>query len=110
MSPYIEPELSIKNQLLTVFYQYTRSNQSYTFKYTGYGMEIISAESTSVESASGNFENDKYDFVNRELTTNTGNISQEESSTIVTKIDVKPKFLSEFGTMYDWEIAKYKYL
>ena len=33
MLPYLEPEISIKNEFLNIYYQYTRSNQSYTFEF-----------------------------------------------------------------------------
>lgn len=110
MSPYIEPELSIKNGLLSIYYQYTRSNQSYTFKYKNKRMEILRAESMGVHSASGNYENDKFDFTSGTLTSETGNISEEKSKTKIIEFKKKPKSLSEFGPMYEWEITEYKYL
>ena len=94
MTPYIEPELSINNGLLNIYYQYTRSNQSYTFEFKNDRMEIIKAESMGVHSASGNYEHDRYDFINGILTSVTGNISQEKSKTETIKIDRKPKALS----------------
>ena len=110
MLPYLEPELSIKNGLLTIYYQYTRSNQSYTFGYKNDRMEIKSAENNGVDSASGNFKNDKYDFKKGIITSEKGNISQEKVETEIIKIDIKPKSLSEFGEMSEWEIAENKYL
>ncbi|MFO7721096.1 MAG: hypothetical protein R6W85_11720 [Gillisia sp.] len=110
MAYYIEPELEIENQLLTIFYQYTRSNQSYTFEFKNGQMVIISAESNGVESASGNFESDKFDFIKGEILTKTGNVSQEADSTGIIKINIKPKSLSDFENMYVWKIAENKYL
>jgi hypothetical protein len=110
MSPYIEPELSIKNGLFSIYYQFTRSNQSYTFKYKNNRIEIVKAESMGVHSASGNYENDKFDFTNGTLTSETGNISEEESESKIVEFEKKPKSLSEFGPMYEWEITEYKYL
>lgn len=110
MLPYLEPELSIKNGLLIIYYQYTRGNQSYAFEFKNNQMEIISAESNDVESASGNFESNKYDFNKGEITTTTGNISDEKNKNELIKIDVRPKSLSEFEEMYEWEIAENKYL
>ena len=110
MAPYLEPELSIKNGLLNIFYQYTRSNQSYTFEFTNDQLEIICAEDNGVHSASGNFENNSYDFKEGEIITQTGNISQDHLKTEVTKIDINPKSLSEFGRMYEWEVIEGKYL
>jgi hypothetical protein len=110
MLPYLEPELSIENGLLTIYYQFTRSNQSYTFEFNNNLMEIIKAESNGVHSASGNFENDKYDFKKGEIISEIGNISQEKVETEIIKFNIKPKSLSEFGEMSDWEIAENKYL
>src|SRR5690606_37810264 len=110
MSPCLEPELSIKNGLLNIFYQYTRSNQSYTLEFTNDQLEIICAQDNGVHSASGNFENNSYDFKEGEIITQTGNISQDHLKTEVTKIDINPKSLSEFGRMYEWEVIEGKYL
>ncbi len=110
MTNYIEPELKIENHLLTISYQYTRSNQSYTFEFENNQMEIISAESNGVESASGNFENEKFDFKKGEIISKTGNISQENDKTEIIKINIKPKSLSDFQEMYEWEITENKYL
>lgn len=110
MANYIEPELSIENQFLKIYYQYTRSNQSYTFGFKNNQMEIVFAETNGVESWSGNFESDKYDFLNNVITSEIGNISQDKVKTEIIKINIKPKTLSEFGEMYDWEIAENKYL
>jgi hypothetical protein len=110
MLPYLEPELSIKDGQLTIFYQYTRSNQSYTFELKGNEMVISSAESNGVHSASGNFENDKFYFSTQEILSTTGNISDDNNNTIIIRFNIKPKSLSEFNEMYDWEIAENKYL
>jgi len=110
MSPYIEPELSIKNGLLNIYYQFTRSNQSYTFEFKNNKMEIVRAESMGVHSASGNYENDKFDFIKGTLTSKTGNISEDKSQSKIIKIEKKPKTLSEFGRMFEWEITEYKFL
>lgn len=110
MANYIEPELSIENQFLTIYYQFTRSNQFYTFGFKNDQMEIVRAESNGVESASGNFESDKYDFLKNVILSEIGNISQDKVKTEVIKINSKPKALSEFGEMYDWEVAENKYL
>ncbi len=110
MANYIEPELSINDGLLNIYYQYTRSIQSYTFEFKNDRMEIVKAESMGVHSASGNYENDKYDFINGTLISRTGNISEEESKTEIIEIDIKSKSLSEFEEMYTWEITEYKLL
>ncbi|CAH8281591.1 hypothetical protein EV196_104177 [Mariniflexile fucanivorans] len=110
MLPYLEPELSIENGLLIIYYQFARSNQSYTFEFNNNQMVIIKAESNGVESATGNFENDKYDFKKGEIISETGNILEEKVSTEIIKFSIKPKTLSEFGEMSEWEIAENKYL
>ena len=110
MSPYLEPEISIINEFLYIYYQYTRSNQSYTFEFQNNQMVIVKAESNGVHAASGNFESDRYDFKKREIISETGNISQEKVQTEIIKFDVKPKSLSEFEEMYKWKITEYKNL
>uniref|UniRef100_UPI00404B1333 hypothetical protein n=2 Tax=Flavobacterium sp. TaxID=239 RepID=UPI00404B1333 len=110
MLPYLEPELAIENGLFTIFYQYTRSNTSYTFEYQNNNMIIVSASSVGVHNALGDFEDNQYDFKKGIITTETGNISQESSETKTTKIEVKPKSLAEFDEMYDWEVAENKFL
>lgn len=110
MLPYLEPELSIENELLTIYYQFTRSNQSYVFEFNSNQMIITNAESNGIESASGNFENNKYDFKKGVIISKSGNISQEKVETEIIKFNVKPKALSEFEEMSEWEIAENKYL
>jgi uncharacterized ubiquitin-like protein YukD len=73
-------------------------------------MVIVKAESNGVHSASGNFENDRYDFKKGEIISETGNISQEKVETEIIKFDIKPKSLSEFREMSEWEITENKYL
>ncbi|WP_324719665.1 hypothetical protein [Salinimicrobium sp. HB62] len=110
MAIYLEPELSIKDGLLKILYQYTRATQSYTFEFLNNQLQLIYAEDGGVHSASGNFENNYYDFKEGTITTKTGNISQDHIKTEVTKINITPKLLSEFGRMYEWEVIEYKYL
>lgn len=110
MVNYLEPELSIKNGWLNIFYQYTRSHQSYTFEFRNNQMELILAESVGVHSASGDFESDKFDFIKGILTSETGNISQEKSKKEIFRLDIQPKSLNEFGEMYEWEVFENKYL
>ena len=110
MVNYLEPELSIKNGWLKIFYQYTRSHQSYTFEFRNNQMELILAESVGVHSARGDFESDKFDFIKGILTSETGNISQEKSKKEIFRLDIQPKSLNEFGEMYEWEVFENKYL
>lgn len=106
----IEPELSIKNGMLKIYYQYVRSNQSYTFEFINNQMKLVGAESNGVHSVSGDFESKKFDFIQQEIITTTGNISREGDKTEILKIDVKLKSLSEFDEMYEWEVTENKYL
>ncbi|SHG67008.1 hypothetical protein [Winogradskyella jejuensis] len=110
MTLHLSPIINIQNDLLTVFYHYTRDFQSYTFQFTNNMMSIFSAESMSVNASTGNFVHDKYDFKKLQLITEEGNISNEESKVDVLKLNVKPKLLSEFKTMYDWKVLENKYL
>ena len=110
METYIEPELSVTDGLLNIFYQYTRSNQSYTFEFLNNQMEIVYAENNGVQSAAGKFTSDKYIFKEGKIITETGHISHDDSKWETTKIDIKPKSLSEFGKMYQWEVTENKYL
>jgi hypothetical protein len=110
MANYIEPELSIKNGNLRIFYQFTRSNQSYTFAYKNNRMEIIKAENNSVNSTNGKFISNKFDFEKGTIITETSHISESKSKTEKTNISLKSKSLSEFKEMYDWEVIENKYL
>ena len=110
MAPYIEPELFIKNGFLTIFYQYTRGNMSYSFKYKNNDMLIVNAISNRVEAASGNYEFDTYDFKKRKIIVKKGNIAQNNEATEIIKIKKTPQKLTEFKEMYDWEVAENKFL
>lgn len=110
MLPYLEPKLIIKDGFLSINYQFTRGNQSYTFEYLSNKLLITEAENNGVHSASGNFENDKYDFKTGKIISKIGNISEEKIITKIITFDIKPKSLSEFGKMNEWEIAEDKYL
>ena len=110
MLPYLEPELSIKDGQLKIYYQFIRSNQSYTFEYKKGDFIIVSAESNGVHSASGNFENDKFDFFEKKITSTTGNISEKQDLIKIIKFNSKPKSLSKFNEMGSWEITENKFL
>lgn len=110
MLPYLEPELSIKNHLLTIHYQYTRSSQSYTFQFSKEEMIILKAQDASIHSVTGNFESNIIDFKKGLIITKTGNISKEGEKVEKTNLNIKPKPLSCFGEMYQWKVSKNKYL
>lgn len=107
---YLEPELKIDNGSMTIYYQYTQSSQSYTFEFKKDRFEIITAKSNHIDSASGNFQNDTYDFKKAEIITETGNISQDKINVEIIKIQIEPKLLTEFEEMYKWEVTEGRYL
>ncbi len=100
----------IENNELTIYYQYTRSNQSYTFEWKNNQMLIKEAESNGVHSATGNYKFDSLNFKKGEIITRAGNISEEGEKNKIIKFSAKPKSLSEFGYMYDWKIIEHKFL
>lgn len=110
MTPDLQPEISIENSLLTIHYQFTRSNQSYTFSFQNNLMEIIKAESHGVHNALGDFESDVYDFKQGVILSESGNIGQEKVVSKEIRFDTQPKSLSELGRMSTWKIAENKYL
>jgi len=110
MLPYLEPELKIENGKLIIYYQYTRSNQSYTFEWKSNQLLITSAESNDIHATTGNYKFDSFDFKKDEIITRIGNISEEDEKTNILKFSAKPKSLSEFGYMYDWKIIENKFL
>lgn len=109
-TPYVAPKLSIENGLMIIDYEYTRSNQSYTFELREREMVIVKANSNGVHAALGDFEHSIFDFTKRMVTSETGNLSSEKTEITKQKIEVKSKSLSEFGFMFDWEVVKDKYL
>mgnify|MGYP000542099393 CR=1 FL=1 len=120
MSAMIEPELIIEANQITISQQYTRSDIRYVFELQKDQFLIIMAESNSVHAASGDTETAVFDFTKNEIVITKGNISNEEEfeneeegikeQTTIIKFDKKPRSLSEFGIMYEWEIAEYRYL
>lgn len=109
MAPHISPELYIKNHLLTIYYQYTRSSQSYTFAHDDKKLTIISAVSSGA-SGPGYYEGTTFDFVAMEILEETGSIEDEVLHKRIIPITTKPKSLSDFQRMYDWEVVKNKFL
>lgn len=108
MLMYLEPELFIKKGLLTIKYQYTRATQSYIFKYDNNQMIITKAISYGY---SGDlYEDDLYDFVKKIITQKRKRGINGKWHTKTIKIKDKPKYLSEFGRIYDWKLAENHYL
>ncbi len=110
MASYIQPELSIRNNNLIIYYQFTRSNISYSFEYAKGKMIINRARVNSVQSATGDFEGNIYNFKKKNIIVTTGNISEEEDEVDTLKLSVQPKTLSKFQEMMEWEVAPDKYL
>jgi len=110
MARYIEPEVSILNKHLNIFYQYTRGYTIYTFEKKNDDMLLIKAISSGV--SGGVFEMDNFDFQTMIFTSETSKISEDftKSVTIPIKLNTGLKKLSEFKEMYEWEVAKNKYL
>jgi hypothetical protein len=111
MLPYLEPEIKIFNQELSIYYQYTRSNTKYNFKFINKELHLISASDNYTHSATGNYEHNIYNFIKRNLTTISGNISKNENIEKHKEIKLNTlKKLSELGVMYDWEVVENKFL
>ncbi len=112
--PYLTPEISFDKNELIIYYQFTRSNQSYTFKMVKNNLCLIKAESHGTHSASGATEGMFYDFKKKSLTITKGNISSasEDDEKKIYTIELKNglKKISEFTEMYEWEVLKNRYL
>ncbi|CAL2081888.1 conserved hypothetical protein [Tenacibaculum sp. 190524A05c] len=110
----LKPEISIDKNELTIYYQYTRGNQSYTFNMVKNNLCLIKAQSHDVHSSSGDTEGMFYDFKKKSLTITKGNISSasEKDEKEIYTIELKNglKKLSEFTEMYKWEVLKGRYL
>jgi hypothetical protein len=112
MANYIEPEIETINNQLKIYYQYIRSNTSYIFRYKKKNLVLTEAKSNYVQSSTGNYENLEYDFINKLLHIETGNISEEGETKkqILIKLKNGLKKLSELTEMYEWEVLKDRYL
>lgn len=123
MSAEIEPDITIENNQLTIYQQYTRSSVSYTFAFQEGTFNIVSSENNNTHATSGDTETIVFDFSKSEITITRGNISDEgieseqeseeenevekKEKVTVIKFDKKAKPLSEFKAMFEWEIAEY---
>ncbi|WP_420573240.1 hypothetical protein [Kordia sp.] len=110
MALSIKPIIVIENREFIIFQQYTRSFQSYTFKFQEQQLNIIRANGGGVDAASGATENNKYDFIKGKLTIQRSNISSKDETTEIVSFNIKPKALSEFKEMYEWEVIKNHFL
>ncbi len=114
MLPYLTPEISFDKNELIIYYQYIRSNQSYTFKMVKNNLCLIKAQSHGIHSASGDTEGKIYDFNKKTLIVTKGNISSasedDEKKTYTIELKNGLKKISEFTEMYEWEVLKNRYL
>jgi hypothetical protein len=109
MACYIDPDISIDNGKLTIFYEHLRGYTSYIFEYESEDMILVSAESTGV--SAGRFGKDYFDFRKGIIRSEKGSISSDATSTEIIPIKFDGfKKLSELGERFDWKVAEYKYL
>jgi hypothetical protein len=111
MSPYLEPIITIKNKQLIVFCEYTRAYTEYVFEYKNCSMLLVKARDSYVHSVTGNFEYNIYDFVNKEVTVETGNISKvnfKKKTVFIKNLNIRK--LSKLKKMHEWEVLEGKYL
>jgi hypothetical protein len=109
MMCYIEPELVIEDNQLTILYQFTRSNRQYTFEYSEGEIILVSAKSVGV--SGGKLYSDFYDFRRKVIESEEGSIGSDSSTQETIPIEFDGfKTLSEFGEMNEWEVAEYKFL
>ncbi|WP_020404806.1 hypothetical protein [Gracilimonas tropica] len=72
-------------------------------------MVLINAASIGV--SAGIFEKDSFDFRKGIIKSEKGNISSDSTSTEIIPIKFDGfKKLSEFGEIFTWKVAEYKYL
>jgi len=112
MLNYLEPEISISNNQLKIFYQYVRSNMTYIFKHKKGSIQIESFKSVGVESASGNYGENIVDFNDNIVTIKNGHISEDPENDKIKRIhfNQEPRKLENFGTMNSWEVVSNVFL
>lgn len=112
MITYLEPEISIENNKLKIYYQFTRANCTYIFEHNKGSIEIEHFKSVGVESATGNYREHIVDFDKNIVTIKKGHISTDPENDEVRTIpfNKKPKVLEELGRMNSWEIVSDVYL
>src|SRR5699024_10652329 len=104
-------QISVKNHQLNIHYRYVRAYTSYTFEYRNGDMVLVHAKTFGRHAASGNTTTSTFNFIDKKIVVKKGNISSDSVTTKSIPIKYKGlKKLSEFGDMYDWKVAKYKYL
>ncbi|MFY7671771.1 hypothetical protein ACOSP6_11855 [Tenacibaculum sp. MEBiC06402] len=114
MMSNLKPEIHFDNYQFTIYYQYTRGNQSYRFEMIENNVCLVGAETNSVHAASGDLEELVYDFKKKKLTIKSGNISEDSKEDKEEVLNIKLnnglKKLSELTEMYEWEVLKDRYL
>ncbi len=104
MLPYLEPEMTIENNNLKIYYQFTRSNCWYLFGFDDECLKILYSESSGVHSATGDYERRVIDFRTGKATLETGNISDEHFKKKIQTFEVESRCLSALGEMFEWEV------
>jgi hypothetical protein len=106
MLGYIAPEISIDSSgLLKIYYQFTRGNAWYVFKFKNNCFHLIYAESGGVHNALGDYENKFVDFRTMVAGMETGNSSEDDfKRELFTIQEGSAKCLSELGEAFSWEV------
>lgn len=106
---HIEPELSITEGHLMIFYQYIRGYSSYIFRYLEGAMHLVQAKTVGI--AGGTFYSDHFDFNKKTIQSEQGGIDSDSTKTEVIPIKYKGmKKLSKLDAMYSWEVSKDKFV
>ncbi|PZX49155.1 hypothetical protein [Algoriphagus chordae] len=100
------PELKIDGGILEISYEFVRSEVSYYFKFFDADMQIVGAKTNGISAGSGDSHYQEFDFYKGIIMSRSGNISGENESNTSIKIKEAPKGISDFGRMFEWEVAE----
>src|SRR5699024_12110027 len=106
---YLKPNISIKDNQFTLYYELLRGYTKYIFEYKNADIRLVKA--TLVGVSGGKIYSDHFDFDKKVIKLRVAKIGSDsvKKEKIPIRYDGYRK-LSEFGEMYDWEVAEYKYL
>lgn len=112
MSPRIYPEIEVINNELSIYWEYTRSNINYIFKFFENDLKLTDVKQMYVHGATGNYEYLHYKFIDEILVIKSGNISKDAETIKEIPIILKAglKKLSEINEMYEWEVIKNRFI
>jgi len=110
LDEYVEPKLSIENNQLTISNEHLLANESYSFQLKNNAFFILNASIYNLNGITSNFILKKYNFVTHKLIVTTGRICVEEEKVTDFELDTKPKALSDFNEMYEWEVMEDHFL